>query len=71
MHDGLYFFVVEPDTFEITATFDMTYYTNNSVIVSTVSNPVVEQDILLVNRGAGQRSGRESLHGRAASVRAV
>ena len=58
--DGLYFFVVEPDTFEITATFDMTYYTNNSVVVSTVSNPVVEQDILLVKKPTGTITGKVS-----------
>ena len=58
--DGFYSFVVEPDTFEITATFDMTYYTNNSVIVSTVSNPVVEQDILLVKKPTGTITGKVS-----------
>ncbi len=58
--DGLYFFVVGPDTFEITATFDMTYYTNNSVVISTVSNPVVEQDILLVKKPTGTITGKVS-----------
>ena len=58
--DGFYSFVVEPDTFEITATFDIRYYTNNSVIVSTVSNPVVEQDILLVKKPTGTITGKVS-----------
>ena len=58
--DGLYLFVVEPDTFEITATFDIRYYTNNSVIVSTISNPVVEQDILLVKKPTGTITGKVS-----------
>ena len=58
--DGFYSFVVELDTFEITATLDMRYYTNNSVIVSTVSNPVVEQDILLVKKPTGTITGKVS-----------
>ncbi|CAG0957906.1 hypothetical protein METP3_00645 [Methanosarcinales archaeon] len=58
--DGLYLFVVEPDTFEITATFDVRYYTNNSVIVSTVSNYIVEQDILLVKKPTGTITGKVS-----------
>ena len=57
---GFYSFVVEPGTFEITATFDIRYYTNNSVIVSTVSNPFVEQDILLVKKPTGTITGRVS-----------
>ncbi|CAG0967699.1 hypothetical protein METP2_01202 [Methanosarcinales archaeon] len=57
---GFYSFVVEPGTFEITATFDIRYYTNNSVIVSTVSNPVVEQDILLVKKPTGTITGKVS-----------
>lgn len=59
--DGFYSFIVTPGTFEITATLDdIRYYTNDSVTVSTISNPVVEQDILLVKKPTGTITGKVS-----------
>lgn len=56
--DGFYSFEVTPGTFKITATFDITYYTNSSVTVSTTNVGVVEQDILLVKKPTGTITGK-------------
>jgi len=55
---GFYSFVVAAGTFNLTATFDFRYYTNNSVMVSTESSPVVIQDIVLIKKPTGTITGK-------------
>jgi subtilisin family serine protease len=53
---GFYSFIVMPGTYDITATFDPLYYSNNS-IVTTESVAVVIQDIELPEKPTGNITG--------------
>lgn len=54
---GFYSLPVASGTYPITATYDIRYYTNNSVTVSTESSAVVVQDIELVKKPTGNITG--------------
>lgn len=54
---GFYSLAVPSGIYNLTATFEPMYYTNNSVMVSTVSSAVVMQDIELVKKPTGNITG--------------
>jgi hypothetical protein len=54
---GFYSLAVDSGTYPITATYDIRYYMNNSVTVSTISSYVVEQDIELIRKPTGNITG--------------
>lgn len=54
---GFYSFAVASGTYNITATFEPTYYTN-STTVSTIGEAVVIQDIELINKPTGNITGK-------------
>ncbi|MCZ7356004.1 MAG: hypothetical protein O8C66_08475 [Candidatus Methanoperedens sp.] len=53
---GFYSFAVAEGTYSLTATFDISYYTN-STIVSTIGSAVVVKDIELVKKPTGTITG--------------
>ncbi len=55
---GFYSLNVTAGTYNLTATLDPAYYTNNSVTVSTASAAVVLQDIELVKKPTGNITGK-------------
>ncbi|MFZ3383768.1 MAG: carboxypeptidase regulatory-like domain-containing protein [Candidatus Methanoperedens sp.] len=54
---GFYSLPVASGTYPITATYDIRYYSNNSVTVSTELSAVVVQDIELVKKSTGNITG--------------
>jgi hypothetical protein len=54
---GFYSFAVPSGSYNITATFEPTYYTNNSITVSTIGKDVAWQDIELLNKPTGNITG--------------
>ncbi len=57
---GFYSFSVTSGEYNLTADYDITYYTNSSVIVSTGSSSFLVQDIELLKKPTGNISGRVS-----------
>lgn len=55
---GFYSFALTPGTYNLTATFLPTYYTNRTIMVSPVINAEVVQDIELLKKPTGNISGR-------------
>lgn len=55
---GFYSLNVTSGTYQLTASFDIRYYTNNSVTISTASSAVVIQDIDLVKKPTGNITGK-------------
>lgn len=54
---GFYSFALTPGTYNLTATFLPTYYTNRTIMVSPVINSEVVQDIELLKKPTGNISG--------------
>ncbi len=54
---GFYSFALTPGTYNLTATFLPTYYTNRTIMVSPVINAEVVQDIELLKKPTGNISG--------------
>jgi hypothetical protein len=54
---GFYSLAVASGSYPLTATYDIRYYTNSSVTVSTTSSAVVVQDIELVMKPTGTITG--------------
>jgi hypothetical protein len=54
---GFYSLAVASGSYDLKATFDVRYYTNSSITVSTVGNAVVVQDIELVKKPTGNITG--------------
>ena len=57
---GFYSFTVPSGTYNITAIFEPTYYTNSSITVSAIGKAVVWQDIELLKKPTGNISGSVS-----------
>ena len=58
---GRYSLAVASGSYPLTASYDIRYYTNSSVTVSTVLVPVVNQDIVLQLKPTGTISGTVSV----------
>ena len=54
---GFYSLTVASGTYPITATYDIRYYTNSSLTISTVGSAVVVQDIELIKKPTGNITG--------------
>ncbi|HWR26645.1 MAG TPA: hypothetical protein VN316_02085, partial [candidate division Zixibacteria bacterium] len=54
---GFYSFAVTAGTYGLTAKLDPTYYTNNTLSVSTIESAVVIQDIELLKKPTGNITG--------------
>ena len=54
---GFYSFTVTSGAYELTAKLDPTYYTNNTITVSTIGSAVVIQDIELLKKPTGTITG--------------
>lgn len=54
---GFYSFAVEEGAYILTAKFDPAYYTNNTIMVSTIGSAVVMQDIELLKKPTGTING--------------
>jgi hypothetical protein len=54
---GFYSLPVVSGTYPITATFDIRYYTNSSLSVSTIGEAVVWQDIIIERKPTGNITG--------------
>jgi subtilase family serine protease len=54
---GFYSLAVASGSYDLTATFDIRYYTNSSITVSTIGTAVVVQDIELVKKPMGTIAG--------------
>ena len=54
---GFYSFALTSGTYDLTAAFPPTYYTNRTIRVTTVINAEVVQDIELLKKPTGNISG--------------
>lgn len=54
---GFYSFEVISGAYNLSAKFEPTHYANNTIYVSTIESPVVEQDIELVKKPTGNITG--------------
>jgi subtilisin family serine protease len=54
---GFYSLTIASSTYPITATYDIRYYTNSSLTISTVGSAVVVQDIELIKKPTGNITG--------------
>jgi len=54
---GFYSLAIASGSYDLTATFDIRYYTNSSITVSTVGSKVAVQDIELLKKPTGNITG--------------